>query len=288
LPVKVAYDDLERDLVIYPTLFDDRLLLDFEQRCYPSASEIHVFRYRDQPAAYQISGRFDGIRPLIEQLGGPKLDNATYCVRWSSPAELFKPNALPAKRFQNYSVERFGLRIQPFPVGDSRSKLSGDIKDSKLFLSQPLYWFERSDYLVQVLRTRIFSIPVSAIRSTLSHPVSLLTMQMYIEERWHSRRGKARSLHWLEPRDRSKSEVDQFKRDAVRILDGVERIGRPPGTGKLQSRDKFTPAYREAYLRVEQRGEATHELVAHEMEISLSTFNRRLNKFDLTFPPDLA
>ena len=166
--------------MIYPTLFDDRLLLDFEQRCYPSASEIHVFRYRDQPAAYQISGRFDGIRPLIEQLGGPKYD---YCVRWSSPAELFKPNALPAKRFQNYSVERFGLRIQPFPVGDSRGKLSGDIKDSKLFLSQPLYWFERSDYLVQVLRTRIFSIPVSAIRSTLSDPVSLRTRPSSLRRR---------------------------------------------------------------------------------------------------------
>jgi DNA invertase Pin-like site-specific DNA recombinase len=110
---------------------------------------------------------------------------------------------------------------------------------------------------------------------------------MYLEECWHPNLGKTRTLCWSEPRE-SKAGVDEFKRDAIRILDGATPIGRPPGKRKFHSQEEFIPRYREAYLKAEKLGGATPKLVAAEMKISRSTFFRRLNEFHLEFPPDLT
>lgn len=272
----------------FPTLFTPKLVAEYEQRCYPDGSRPLVFQYRDRPPAYQILGAFEGIRPLIEQLDAPKAHNAVFCVRWSGAAEFFEPKFIFPKRFSNYSVERFGLRIQPFPVDDSECKLTGDIKNSARFLTQPRYWFERLDYLVQVWRTRVFAYPIKDIPSTLSNPISQGDRRMLLEECWHSRRGTTRILQWVEPRDHSRSQVDRFRRDALCILDGSKR-GRPPGTKKFKDPDKFKVEYIKAYLKVTRRGvEPTRKAVAAELGISVSTFYRRLCHYELPFPPDLS
>jgi len=273
----------------FPTLFDDRLLLDFEQRCYPNASDIQVFRYRDQPPAFQISGAFEGIWPLVKQLDAPTYHNAIYCVRLMSAVELLPSNSILSIGPENYSVERFGLRIEPFPQRNREGKVTAPVGKAYKFLIPPTYWSERSDYVIQVLRTRVFACPITSIRPSLSTPVSQRTSAMYLEESWHPNKGKARSLHWSEPRNPKISTVDQFKKDALKILDGAKKQGRPLGTKSFNSKEEFTPRYRRAYVKVLRRdGKAGHESVAEELDLSLSTFNRRLVEYELKFPPPLV
>jgi hypothetical protein len=267
----------------FPTVFNDEAPLDFEQRCYPNASDIKVFRYRDSPPAYQIWGGFDGVKQLIEELGAPNHVNKIYCVRLSSAEEFFKAGSLPSKRFLNYSVERFGLRIEAFPEVESKGRVQPLIKDSTLYLTQPSYWYERSDYLIQVWRIRVFASPVDSIHTSLSNPLtSTKPLRMYFEECWHPNRGKARSLHWLKSRN-SNSESDRFKEDALRILDGVKRKGRPPGTKKLIVPDEFIIRYEKACKEIKRTGQLNQDLVAYEMGISTSTLYRRLKDHHLSW-----
>jgi hypothetical protein len=266
----------------FPTIFNDEVNLDFEQRCYPDATDIKVFRYRDDPPAYQIWAGFDGIRQLIEELGAPHHVNRIYCVRLSRAEEFFKTNRLPSKRFLSYSVERFGLRIEPFPILKGEGKSPQLIRDSSLYTDQPSYWHERHDYLVQIWRTRVFACQVDHLNASLSAPLSIpRPLQMYMEECWHPMRGKSRSLHWLEPRDSNNSKIDRFKKDALLILDGVNRIGRPPGTKKYNAQSEFVLEYEKACSIVKRRGKLRQDLVAGIMEISPSTLYRRLREYHL-------
>jgi hypothetical protein len=206
-----------------------------------------------------------------------------------SAVELFPHNSILSTNPKNYCVEKFGLRIEPFPVRNRKGKLTAPLGKAYKFLIPPTYWSERSDYVIQVLRTRVFCCPVTSIHPSLSKPVSQRHWAMYLEESWHPTRGKTRTLHWSEPRNHNKSTLDQFKKDALRILDGAKQMGRPVGTKRFNSKEEFTPRYRKAYLKVLRRdGKAGHESVADELGISLSTFNRRLDDHDLEFPPDLT
>jgi hypothetical protein len=275
-------------LFSFPVRFTPKLVAEYEQRCYPDASHPLVFQYRDRPPAYQILGEFEGVKPLVEEFDLPKAYNAQFCLRWSGADELLKTKVSLPRRFKDYSVERFGLRIQPFPIGNSQSKSTGNIKDSATFVSQPRYWVERDDYLVQVCRTRVFAFPVKDIESGLSNPLLPSSQRMHVEERWHRNRGTTRNLFWAEPRV-SRRQVDQFVQDALRLLYGYKRIGRPPGTKKFNCPDEFKSAYRKAYLNVARRkDEPTRPDIATELGISLSTFIRRLSEYDLPFPPDLT
>ncbi|HEY0322537.1 MAG TPA: hypothetical protein VGC66_16395 [Pyrinomonadaceae bacterium] len=249
-------------------------------------SNIKVFRYRDNPPAFQMLAGFDGARQLIEELGAPHYDNAIYCVRLDSAEGMVKTGRLPSKSFSNYTIERFGLRIESYRTARSKGESQSLISDSSQYLCQPTYWRERPDYIVQVWRTRIFACPVTDIQTSLSNPLTPPRfLRMYFEECWHPNRGKARSLHWLEPRDRSKSKVDQFKKDALIILDGAKKLGRPPGTKKFDSPDEFILKYKEAYLKVNRVATPTPELVANEMGISQSTLYRRRIKYHSSWPP---
>jgi hypothetical protein len=272
----------------FPTIFDDRVLLNFEERCYPNSTYTKVFRYRDEPPAFQISGFFEGIWPLVKELDAPTHHNAIYCVRLMSPAELLPRNSVLSKSPENYCVEKFGLRIEPFPQRNREGKIIAPVGKAYKFVIPPTYWSERSDYVIQVLRTRVFACPITSIRPSLAEPVSGRHWAMYLEESWHPTRGKRRSLHWAEPRNHIKSTVDQFKKDALRILDGAKRLGRPLGTKKFSSRDEFMLKYKEACLKVRRQGEVGLQPVADEMEISLSTLNRRLVEHDLKSPPNLV
>ncbi len=201
-------------------------------------------------------------------------------MRFSSAKEFFKAGKLPSKRFLNYTIERFGLTIGPYPAVGSKGRLR-TIKDSKSYLNQPSYWYERPDYLVQVWRTRIFPSPIAHIGRRLSDPLtSRRQLMMYFEERWHPSRGTFRSLHWSAIRDSNNSKIDLFKRDAL-ILDGISRIGRPPGTKKLNVRDAFILKYKEARSIAKRNGNLDQDFVAHELGISVSTLYRRLRDYHL-------
>src|ERR1051325_2743382 len=250
----------------FPIILDDEASLDFEHRCYPNVYDIKVFRYRDDPPAYQILAGYDGIKDLIEELRAPSHFNRIYCARLSSAEALFKTGGLPARRFLDYSVERFGLRIEPFPAVSSKGNLRSPVKDSLVYVSQPSYWYEGSDYLVQVWRTRIFPCPVSAIKTNLQNPLTCPRhWGMYFEESWHPTRGKERSLHWIEHKHRNNSKIEQFRKDALVILDGLRRRGRPPITLTPKERAEFITKYQEACSIVAKKKNRSQRLVAQQM-----------------------
>lgn len=256
---------------------------DFEQRCYPSTSDIQVYRYLDKPPAYEIRAGYEGVRGLLEDLQAPSQFNKIYCVKLSSAEEFFKKGKLPSKRFLNYAIERFGLKIRV--RGDVKNPI---IPDSLIYVSQPSYWTETSDYLVQVWRTRIFALPVERIVTSLSKPLSLpKPLEIYFEETWHPTRGKARSLHWIYNRHRNNSKIEQFKRDALCILDGIPQLGRPRGPVKYSNPDEFIHTYEQVYRTLAKNNEdkVGQELVASKMGISVSTLQRRLKGKKRSDPP---
>jgi hypothetical protein len=258
-----------------------------EERCYPSASDILVFRYRDDPPAYAIKARFAGISELLKELRAPDDANRIYCVKFSGVEEVLKTGDLPP-RFKNYSVERVGLNIGTLTRLAGGGKLKPFIRDSKLFISQPSYWHERPNFLIQVWRTRVFACPVTQLQTDLSHPLSFIRpLSMYLEERWYPTRGKDRYLHWAVHHQRNNSRIEQFRRDAVQILEGGGKLGRPKGTKIHNSREEFIREYGAAYSKSAQggEGEPSQVSVASVMEISVSTLQRRLREFSITWPP---
>lgn len=263
--------------------FPDSINDNFEDRCYPDVSDIQVFRYRDDPPAYAIKARFKGILELIKELRSPNAANRIYCVKISGVEEILKTRNLPP-RFKNYTVERFGLKISTSTSQANVGKLKPLIQDSAVFVSQPLYWHERPNFLIQVWRTRIFACPITHLHPSVSEPLSLpRPFKMYFEERWHPTRGKERYLHWVEHHHRNNSKIEQFRRDALRIIEGVPRRGRPIGTKRYNNREDFIREYRLAYLAAaqESEGSPSQELVAYKMHISKSTLQRRLSEFNI-------
>jgi hypothetical protein len=257
---------------------------DFEHRCYPSTSNIQVFRYRDDPPAYEIRAGYEGVRQLILELSAPAHFNRTYCVRLSRGDDFFKRSEPSSKRFLNYSIERFGLKI---PIKNDKKP---PIKDSLIYISQPSYWTEPDGYLIQVWRTRIFALPVDRIRTSLSNPLSLpRPLELYFEEIWHPTKGKQRSVHWIEHRHHNQSKIERFRRDALLILEGIKKRGRPLGTKKYSNRDEFTRDYKEAYQKVIRADEdhvSQKAVVSNMNDISLKTFLRRLEEYELSWPPE--
>ncbi|MET0465580.1 MAG: hypothetical protein ABW007_20635, partial [Chitinophagaceae bacterium] len=85
---------------------------------------------------------------------------------------------------------------------------------------------------------------------------------------------------------RNNSKIEQFRRDALQILEGVGTRGRPEGTKKHNSRDEFIREYKAAYSKAAQEGEdePSQYSVASIMEISVSTLRRRLSEFSITWP----
>lgn len=266
-----------------------------EERCYPSVSDTLVFRYCDDPLAYAIKARFTGVSELIKELRAPDAGNRIYCVKFTGVEGVLKTGDLPL-RFKEYSVERFGLIVGTLARLAGGSKLTPFIRDSRAFISQPSYWQERPGFLIQVWRTRVFACPVTQIRTSLSSPLSLSKpLGMYVEESWHPTRGKHRYLHWTQHNHRNNSKIDQFRRDALRILEGVGTRGvgtrgRPIGTKQYSDRDEFIRKYRAAYSKAarEAGDEPSQYLVAAVMVISVSTLQRRLSEFGVPWPPGYA
>jgi hypothetical protein len=260
---------------------------DYEQKCYPGTSDIQVFKYRDNPPSYEIRASFEGVRNLIEALESPRHANRIYCMRICSGAMFIDKSDKSFRRFKNYTVEQFGLLIEP-----TLQKRGGvdagytSLKESD-YLCLPLYWNENPDYRIQVWRTRIFACSTADIQTSPSKPLGpTLPLVMYLEERWHPYRGKRRSLTWLEHLNRNNKVIEQFRRDALLILGNVKRSGRR----KLYANPEvFYQEMLRAYNEVGKRAEKdpSQEEVAEEMkpELSVRTFRQRLNQHEISWPP---
>ena len=262
-------------------------LSDYEQKCYPSSSNVQVFKYCDNPPSYEIRASFEDVKGLIEKLGAPQHFNRVYCLRICSGAMFIDKSDKSFKRFKNYTVEQFGLVIEP-----ELQKRGGvdagytSLKESD-YLCLPLYWNERPDYRVQVWRSRVFACPITAIQTSPSKPlVSNLPLIMCLEERWHPYRGKRRSLTWLEHRYRSSETFEEFRRDALSIL----------GDGRRRRRQKLyddpDEFYRQlliAYKKAAKGGnkDPSQPDVAFEMKpsISIRTLQYRLKEHGISWPP---
>jgi hypothetical protein len=261
--------------------------LDYDNRCYPGTSNIQVFKYCDEPPSYEIRASFDGIRGLLEELEAPRHFNRVYCLRICSAAMFVDKSDRSFKRFKDYTVEQFGLLIEPDLQKRSGIDAGYTSLKSADYLCLPVYWNESPSYRIQVWRSRVFACPITDIQTTPSKPLGQnLPLVMYLEERWHPYRGKSRSLKWLEHRYRSSKTIEQFRRDTLLILGDVKRGGRQKQI--YPDPDKFYQDLRKAYEKVAKRSkkEPSQIEVALEMEqeLSLKTFQTRLNDYEISWP----
>jgi hypothetical protein len=258
---------------------------DYQNKCYPSPSNIQVFKYRDDPISYEIKAGFEGVSSLIETLRAPHHFNRIYCLRIFSGAMSVPKSDESFKRFMGYTVEQFGLLMVPeFGIRGGADAGHTILKKSN-YLCLPLYWSERPGYRVQVWRTRIFDCPLSKFPTSLSSPLGPdRWINLYMEERWHPNTGKKRSLTWYEHRCKSGGKIEQFRKDALLILGDPIRTGRPkihadPNIFLLEVRRKYEE------IAESCKKDPTAPDVAFEMEVTLPTFNRRLKEYGIPWPP---
>src|SRR5918911_2327060 len=265
--------------------FENKESLDYERRCYPSASNIQVFKYRDNPSSYEIRASFKGIRGLIEEIKAPHHFNRIYCLRICSGAMFIDKSDKSFKRFMNYTVEQLGLLIEPELQKRGGVDAGYTLLEASDYLCLPIYWNERPDYRVQVWRTRIFDCPLADFHTSPSDPLGpTRPLYLYLEERWHPNTGKQRSLIWFSHRCKKGKKIDQFRRDALLILGDSKGLGRPK---KYGNRNDFIRELKKAYEQVAISGmkDPTQPQVAEEMEISLLTFQRYLGEYNIPWPP---
>jgi hypothetical protein len=81
--------------------------------------------------------------------------------------------------------------------------------------------------------------------------------------------------------------LERFEKDAVRILDGTFKLGRPRGTKKYtpdQFRDKLRAAY-EVLRDDENKQQPKQFALAEKIGISLAAFKRYMNDIGNPKPP---
>lgn len=248
-----------------------------------------IIRYQDNPPGYIIHQNFNGMRKLISDLDLPKQPDSVYYSTFFEAEEFVShmPRRSLAK-YQKYTVHAVGIEIFP-----PASQIGGatPLPDASQYTCPPKYWRECGVRLIQIWRLRIFSEPFENIQTSLSEPFGTLpSTAIYLEECWHPRANRTRTLFGLENVHHYRGmRIQEFYEDAVKILEDEVVIGRPPGTGEFRSREQFVDALIEAY-RAASNGykiRPTQLAVAEKLIISPATLRHYMRrKFEVPWPPN--
>lgn len=248
-----------------------------------------IIRYQDNPPGYIIHVNFNGMRKLISDLDLPKSPDDVYYSTFFEAEEFVSHMPLRSlAKYQKYTVHAVGVEIPP-PA--SQIRIETPLPDASQYTCPPKYWRECGFRLIQIWRLRIFSEPFENIQTSLSEPFGdLPSTAIYLEERWHPRANRTRTLFGLENMHHHKGmQIQEFYEDAVRILDDEVFIGRPRGTGEFRSREEFVEALTEAY-RLASNGykiRPTQLAVAEKLIISPATLrNYMQRKYEIPWPPN--
>ncbi|MFL6333055.1 MAG: hypothetical protein ACJ754_06890 [Pyrinomonadaceae bacterium] len=151
-----------------------------------------------------------------------------------------------------------------------------------------MYWTYLGIAPIQIWRIRVLSCPLGKIKTTVYNPFGVFPPgTVYLEERWHPRRGVSRLIGWLEKVSNSLvMDLDQLYEDALLILEGRIKRGRPR-KNKVRMAKKFRRDLKEHYWKLanESQERPNKTEVAESMGIARSTFYARLNKSKVRWPP---
>jgi hypothetical protein len=202
---------------------------------YPShGSDIQVARYSSAPPGYNIFSSFAGMRRILNELNMPDKADNVYSLRFYTAAYYLKclGRSLPKKydECHKYTVEIFGLRVK-LPE-DFRFGMKVPLPDPTQYYCAPDYLTEAEISHTQIWRLRIISCSIEEVETRLSNPFGIFPPgTLYFEERWHHQDGKTRLIGGLEPRSGNYgTSLDGFRKNAICILDGYRKPGRPRGT----------------------------------------------------------
>jgi hypothetical protein len=258
-----------------------------ERRFYLNIGDTPVLQFGTKPPAYIIHSNFQGLRDLLLELDMPEDPRHVYCSKLFRGIDIrYKKRRY--EKFQNYSAEIFGLLLT-LPGVTSYDLRDQILHEKSQYKCQPRYWASRSEHIVQIWRLRLFSCAVTNIHTSISNPLSPSAPKVvYLEECWHSRRETKLALNGLEHLADSKiSPFIQFAGDALRVIGKTKKAGRPTWSGRYQSPEEFSTAYRGAYfdLLLETGDKPKQQAVANRLQIGLSTLKNYIRDSGDKWPP---
>lgn len=274
------------------TLFTEHMAPKNESDCYPSSGiNVEVLRFGVNPLTYTIFPSFKGAEDILSELLMPTGKERAYSLSFVSVRNFLRYSGRYhhkiAKRFSRYTVEAFGLRIKlptDFDLG-----MTVPLPDPSQYKCQPDYWIPGGIIPVQIWRLRVISCPLEDLKTSPSSPFGKLPIgTMYVEERWHPQEDKQKSTHLIGKASLAQiKRLERFEKDAMRILGGTFKLGRPRGTKKYtldEFRDKLRAAYK-ILCDGENKQQPKQFALAENIGISLATFKRFMDDIGNPKPP---
>ncbi|MDT4956123.1 MAG: hypothetical protein QOJ02_4261 [Acidobacteriota bacterium] len=245
---------------------------------YPHRDNWQVHKLTVYLPIYIIRPTFEGIKRLVEELDLPSGPRELYYSRLYSGGEYVTPTGQRIEKYEKYTVEAFGLKMEPTPP--LSYPLKYEIPDPSQYSTPPKYWQNSHREIIQIWRLRIFDCPLEALETTAANPLSPYHPNtLYLEERWHPNRPRLVFLGGLSDVNISfLPELKRFFCDAYRILERLNPKGRPPGTSTYSSSNAFCRRMKKELreFRKSEKYKPTEKQIAFKMGISESTFKRHL------------
>jgi hypothetical protein len=261
-----------------------------EDEYYPTSGNVEVFRFGRNPLTYTISPKFNGVAKILHELQIPTDPDQSYSLSYVSIRNFLKYSGRYyhkiADRYQKYTVETFGLVIKPPP--DFNFDTDVPRPDASQYKCQPFYWTFCGVVLVQVWRLRVLSCPMEDLKMCPSNPFGTFPSgTVYVAERWSPQEERIRFIDWIGKASLSQKKRLTFYEDAVRIIEGTFKLGRPQGTKKYTKalfRDKLKLAYQELY---DEKTNPTPKqfALALKSELSVAAFKNYMNDIGNPKPP---
>ena len=223
---------------------------------FDSASVIHRDRRMEvrelttDPPCYMIMPTFAGIRPLIKDIVLPQSSKTIFCSKFIPGGDFVGAKGATHKHLQGFTVESFGLVIDPVQLGKLNVKT--EILERRDYVFARTYWYQSSAELIQVWRTRVFRTTPELFAPSTANPVTPCEPNFpYLQE---SRDPRSKVSHTIVGGvDRflvGFALLEQFIASTRTILLRSHTIaGRPRA---FESRQQFLRQVEQAYLAVWQ------------------------------------
>jgi hypothetical protein len=258
-------------------------------RCYLNADDGTglVFRLRTLPLHYLVTLNLTSVLELVSDLKMPNDLNGLYDLRFLSVKDFLRERGVPDqklhRKYQGYTVQTFGS----VPRYERGMKLPLPTPDPSQYKSEPKYFLDLRP--TQIWRIRVYPYPPEEIKSSVHNPFGTFPPgTVYVEERWHPETGVSRLIGGLENAPKSSGvRLDELYVDALRILEGGVKRGRPMGSTEIK-RIQFVPCLLEAYQTVKKKTgrNPSPKEVAKEMDISRGTFYNYRRRSGISWPPE--
>lgn len=230
---------------------------------FSEANPTRAFQYIAEPPAYIILSKCEAIAELIRKLQIPNGSDDIYYSILVTDDYLNKMNC---HNHDKFTIELFGLKLKTVPM------------NSLAYQTQPFYWRESPQEVIQVWRMRIFICRPQELNTTESNPISSDEAPFpCLEERWHPEK----SYPTIHLQNLANPETGHSLLKFYTRLSNIDskrnsHTGRPPGSGWFRSDSAFFRAMMITRKQLQSKydREPTQKEVAWAMSVSLSTFKQ--------------